>query len=346
MTLSNVTARSPAPLGSSGPLRFGVLGAAKIAPRGLILPVKEGDEARVDVIAARDPERAGAFAREHGIPRVARDYRAVVEDPDIDVIYNPLPMHLHAEWTIAALRAGKDVLCEKPFAANAAEAERMVQVASETGRVLVEAFHYRYHPLFERVLSIVRSGSLGRLRQMSAFFNVAIVDRSDLRHRYDTAGGATMDLGCYPLHWMRQVAGSEPRVVRAKAVEGARYVDVSMQAELEFEGGVTGQMATSMADDQKYATFLSVEGERGKLSVKNPLAPHNGHELEWSHDGEHHSETVDGMTTYRHQLLAFVDAVRRGTLLPTMGADAIANMRLIDAVYRAAGLPPRGTPVS
>ncbi len=336
MTLSNdVTA----------PLRFGVLGAAKIAPRGLILPAREGSEARVDLIAARDPERARAFALEHGIPRVAADYRAVIDDPDIDVVYNPLPMHLHAEWTIAALRAGKDVLCEKPFAANAAEAERMVQVAAETGRVLVEAFHYRYHPLFERVLAIVRSGALGRLRHMSAFFNVAIVDRSDLRHRYDTAGGATMDLGCYPLHWMRQIAGSEPRVVSAKAIEGARYVDVSMQAQLEFEGGATGHMATSMADDQKYATFLAVEGERGTLSVKNPLAPHHGHELAWSSDGEPHAETVEGMTTYRHQLLAFVGAVRHGTRLPTMGADAIANMRLIDAVYRAAGLPPRGTPV-
>jgi predicted dehydrogenase len=327
------------------PLRFGILGAAKIAPRGLIQPALEGKEASVEVVAARDYERAEAFAREHGIPRVARDYAEVIADPEIDVIYNPLPMHLHAHWTIEALRAGKDVLCEKPFAANAGEAERMVAVAAETGRVLVEAFHYRYHPLFDRVLDIVRSGVLGRLKHMSAAFNVAIVDRTDLRHRYDTAGGATMDLGCYPLHWMRTLAGSEPRVVKAKAVEGARYVDVSMQAELEFLGGLTGHMETSMADDQKYSTSLSVEAERGSLSVKNPLAPHHGHELEWSAGGERHSETVEGLTTYRHQLLAFVSAVRTGAALPTMGADSIANMRLIDAVYRAAGLPARGTPL-
>ena len=138
------------------PLRFGILGAAKIAPRGLIQPAQEGTEATVDVVAARDPERAAAFARENGIPRVAATYADVVADPDIDAIYNPLPMNLHAEWTIAALRAGKDVLCEKPFASNAVEAERMVEVAKETGRLLVEAFHYRYHPLFLRVLDIVR----------------------------------------------------------------------------------------------------------------------------------------------------------------------------------------------
>ncbi len=123
------------------PLRFGILGAAKIAPRGLIQPAQEGSEATVDVVAAREPERATSFAAENGIPRVARDYAALVADPDIDAIYNPLPMHLHAEWTIAALRAGKHVLCEKPFAANAVEAERMVQAAAETGRLLVEAFH-------------------------------------------------------------------------------------------------------------------------------------------------------------------------------------------------------------
>ncbi len=325
------------------PLRFGILGAAKIAPGALIEPARLGPEATVDVVAARDPERAQRFAQEHGIPRVARDYAEVIADPDIDVVYNPLPMHLHAEWTIAALRAGKDVLCEKPFAANAAEAERMVQVATETGRVLVEAFHYRYHPLFERVLDIVRSGQLGTLQHMEASFKVAIKDRTDLRHRYDTAGGATMDLGCYPLHWMRQVANAEPRVLSARAEQGARYVDVSMQAELSFPGGLTGHMATSMADHEAFSTQLRVEGEHGSLLVTNPLAPHRGHDLELSIDGTTTHEAVEGSTTYRHQLLAFVDAVSTGKKLPTMGQDSIGNMRLIDAVYRAAGLPVRGT---
>src|SRR3954471_11475035 len=145
----------------SRPLRFGVLGAAKIAPGALVQPAKLGPEATVDVVAARDPERARRYAAEQGIPRVARDYAEVIADPEIDVIYNPLPMNLHEYWTIEALRAGKHVLCEKPFAANAAEAERMVEVAAQTGRLLVEAFHYRYHPLFERVLQIVQSGELG-----------------------------------------------------------------------------------------------------------------------------------------------------------------------------------------
>jgi predicted dehydrogenase len=324
-------------------LRFGILGAAKIAPKALIQPAQEGPEATVDVVAARDPERASRFASEHGISRVARDYAAVIADPDVDVVYNPLPMHLHAEWTIEALRAGKDVLCEKPFAANAVEAERMVRVASETGRLLVEAFHYRYHPLFARVLEIVRSGQLGTLQHMEGGFKVAIKDRTDLRHRYDTAGGATMDLGCYPLHWMRMVAGAEPRVLTARADQGARYVDVTMRADLAFPGGLTGHMVTSMADHETFNTYLRVEGENGTLLVTNPLAPHNGHDLELVVDGKKTNEKVDGFTTYRHQLLAFVDAVRTGKKLPTMGDDSINNMKLIDSVYRAAGLPVRGT---
>jgi len=328
----------------SRPLRFGILGAAKIAPGALVQPAKLGSEATVDVVAARDPERARRFAAEQGIPRVARDYEEVIADPEIDVIYNPLPMNLHEHWTIQALRAGKHVLCEKPFAANAAEAERMVRVADETGRVLVEAFHYRYHPLFDRILNIVQSGQLGAIRHMEGVFKVAIKDKTDLRHRYDTAGGATMDLGCYPLHWMRTVAGTEPRVLSARAEQGSVDVDVVMQAELAFPGGITGHMLTSMADHEKYHTSLRVEGQHGTLIVLNPLAPHGSHELRLQQGGEDHVETVEGTgTTYRYQLVAFVDAVRTGKKLPTMGADSIHNMRLIDAVYRAAGLRVRGT---
>jgi predicted dehydrogenase len=327
------------------PLRFGILGAAKIAPGALILPARLGPEATVDLVAARDVERAREFAQKHDIPRVAADYAAVIADPDIDVVYNPLPMNLHMYWTIEALRAGKHVLCEKPFAANAVEAERMVAVAAETGRLLVEAFHYRYHPLFERVLEIVQSGQLGTLRHMEGVFKVAIKDRNDLRHRYDTAGGATMDLGCYPLHWMRQVAGSEPEVVAAKAEEGARHVDLTMQADLVFPGGLTGHMETSMADHEPFLTTLRVVGDKGTLFVLNPLAPHNGHELKLETAAGVRTEKVEGFTTYRHQLVAFVDAVHSQRPLVTMGADSIANMRLIDSVYRAAGLPARGTPV-
>jgi predicted dehydrogenase len=327
----------------SQPLRFGVLGAAKIAPAALMRPCKEGDEAKVVVVAARDRSRAERFAREHGIARVAADYAAVIGDPEIDAVYNPLPMSLHAEWTMAALRAGKHVLCEKPFAANAREARDMVETAEATGLVLAEAFHYRFHPVFERVLAIVHSGRLGRLRRVKGHFAVAIPDTTDFRHRFETAGGATMDLGAYPLHWLRHVTGEQPRVVRAQAREGAPHIDLTMTAELVFPSGATGSMYTSMAPEERFAASLSIEGEAGSVWVDNPLAPHDGHRITLRVGNTETTEQLDSQTTYRHQLVAFVAAVRSGARLPTGGTDAIGNMELIDAVYRAAGMPVRGT---
>jgi predicted dehydrogenase len=318
------------------------LGAAKIANQALCKAAKTVPAADVVAIAARDPERAQAMAAKRGIPKVHASYADLLADDDLDAIYNPLPNGLHAEWTIKALEAGKHVLCEKPFAANAREAEEMVRVANETGRFLVEAFHYRYHPLFERILAVVRSGKLGKLATLDGKFVVAIKDRNDLRHRYETAGGATMDLGCYPLHWMRQVMGEEPEVVSARAEQGAPKVDLTMEAELLFPSGARGKMLTSMADQWAYSTTLELVGERGRLHVRNPLAPHGGHELVLEIDGDKSTEQVSGQTTFRHQLVAFVKALRGDRKLPTMGQDSINNMKLIDAVYRASGLPVRG----
>src|SRR5438874_2312039 len=142
-------------------LRFGILGAAKIVPNALIVPAGKVADVELAAIAARDQKRAEEFAHANGIGRVLPDYADVIRDPDVDVIYNPLPNSLHCDWTIAALRAGKHVLCEKPIASNAAEAERMAQVAAETGLILAEAFHYRYHPLADRIREILSDGRLG-----------------------------------------------------------------------------------------------------------------------------------------------------------------------------------------
>src|SRR5262249_28307593 len=153
---------------------FGILGAAKIAPNALILPAKQVPEVEVTAIAARDPSRARQFAKTNGIPRVLASYEELIADPDIDVIYNPLPNSLHCECSIGAMRAGKHVFCEKPIASNTAEAERLVQVADETGLLLVEAFHYRFHPLADKVRELIRSGAIGKLTRVEANFSVPI----------------------------------------------------------------------------------------------------------------------------------------------------------------------------
>ena len=330
-------------------LRFGILGAARIAPKALTVPAQAVSTAEMTVVAARDRSRAEAFAAEHGVGRVADDYQAVVEADDVDVVYNPLPMHLHAGWTIAALRAGKHVLCEKPFASNAAEAAQMVRVADAENRILGEAFHHAYHPMFRRIIDLVASGAIGNVTRAEGYFNIAI-RQPDIRWDYATSGGSLMDLGCYSTIWVRHVmqaspdggATDEPTVTSASAEEGPQHVDARIEAELEFPSGATGRVESSMiAEDGDVR--LEIVGTEGSITAQNPLAPQNGNTLTVRTAAGETSGEVVGGTTYEHMVRAFCDHVTHGTAFPTKGADSIANMAAIDAIYSAAGLPVRGT---
>jgi predicted dehydrogenase len=324
------------------PLRFGILGAAKIAPNALITPAKKVDGVVVSAIAARDQARAREFARSHGIARVLASYSDLIADPEIDVIYNPLPNSLHCEWTILALRAGKHVLCEKPLASNAQEAERMGQAAQETGMILGEAFHYCYHPLADRIREILRDGSLGRLLHLEAHFSVPI-PQPNIRFEWMLAGGATMDLGCYPLHMIRYFSGLTPLVRTATARLGPPNIDVAMDTELELPRGITARVTCSMAADAVIGASFIARGDRGELRVTNPVGPHWGHLLTLKTPSGEVNEKVEGETTYTYQLRAFAAAVRGEGSFPTDGAEGVINMRVIDDVYRAAGLTPRGS---
>jgi len=324
------------------PIRFGILGAARIAPDALIKAAQNVPDAEVVAVAARDPKRARAFAATNSIPRVLASYDDLVNDPELDVIYNPLPNSLHCEWSIAALRAGKHVLCEKPLASNALEAEQMTKVAAETGKILGEAFHYRYHPLADRVRALIGDGTLGRLVHVEGNFSVPIPE-TNIRFDWSLAGGATMDLGCYPLHMIRYFSGLMPRVIRAKAETGPRNIDIAMDVDIELEGGATAKMTCAMKKESVIAASFMARGERGELRVINPIAPHRGHQLTVKTNAGEKSETVPGETTFTHQLRAFLKAVRGEAKFPTDGAEGVINMRVIDDVYRAAGLPPRAT---
>lgn len=324
------------------PLRFGVLGAARIAPKALIQPAGTISTAVVTRVAARDGERAREFALEHGIAAASDSYEALITADDVDVVYNPLPMSLHAEWTIAALQAGKHVLCEKPFASNAEEAEAMVRASEDEGLLLGEAFHYRYHPMFQRLIDLVGSGTIGDVTRIDGRFDVPIA-KPDIRWDYATSGGSLMDLGCYPMSWVRHLTGQEPEVVSAEAVEDPADIDASISAELRFASGTTARIQSSMLSGP--VIELTIEGTEGRIDAVNPLAPQNGNLLT--------IETADGTTagpveagsSYDHMLRAFVDHVVHDAPFPTKGQDSIANMVAIDAVYEAAGLRKRGARV-
>jgi len=323
-------------IGSGQPLRIGVLGAARIAPMALVAPARRTGVARVVAVAARDPGRARTFAARHGIPIVAESYEALLAHPDVDAVYNPLPNSLHAVWTIRALEAGRHVLCEKPFAATAAEARSMAAAGERSGRVLMEAFHYRYHALFERVLAAVRGGDIGPLRHVEARFVIPIVRAGDIRWRRELAGGALMDAGCYAMSMVRHVAGTEPEVTAASARWTRGGVDRWTQADLRFPGDVTGRITCSLLSFPPLAIALVVRGDRGTVRVFNPVAPQFMNRLRISTPNGTRAERVRGEPSYDMQLRAFVAAVRDGRPFPTDPRDAIGNMAAIDSVYAAA----------
>lgn len=324
------------------PIRIGVLGAAAIVPMALTNPARSSPEVEVVAIAARDPKRALSFARKHHIPHVHQTYDDLLSDPDIDAIYNPLPNNLHAEWTIRALKAGKHVLCEKPFASNAHEAEEMAKAASETGLVLSEAFAYRYHPLSARVREIISSGELGKIKHIEAKFCFLLPFTNNIRFKYELAGGALMDCGCYPVSLIRYLAEAEPTVDRAEARLFVPQVDHKVTANLFFADGRTAYLECDMLSPKLFRSILRVTGDAGRLSVLSPFQPHWFNWLTMHNNKGTYRKMVRGENSYTLQLRAFAQAIRGEIKLNTSPSDAIGNMRVIDTIYEKAGLKQRG----
>jgi predicted dehydrogenase len=328
----------------TGRIRVGILGAADIAPDALIDPAKSVPEVEIAAVAARDPQRAKEFATKYAIPRVLDSYDAILADPDIDLVYNPTPNGLHGRWTVAAVHAGKHVLCEKPFTANADEARDVVAAIDKTDRIVIEAFHYRYHPLIARALEIVQSGELGRLVSIEAGFGGMGRPLDDIRWSAPLAGGALMDVGCYPVHLVRTLIGTQPVVTAATAEMSVTDVDAEMQLELEFPGGISGRVRTSMKSPQQFI-YATVTGEDAVLEIENPFIPMKGNSLTVRRGSDVRTEKLTTEPSYLFQLRAVADVLLRGAPVLTDTADAIANMDVIDAAYRAAGLEPHSPTV-
>ncbi len=320
-------------------MRIGILGAARIAPVALIGPARERSEVAVAAVAAREVSRAEDFAAKHGIARVHDSYEALIADPDLDAVYIPLPNGLHGRWTRAALAAGKHVLCEKPFTANAVEAREIAGLAAKSDRVVMEAFPYRYHPLMLRAEQIIASGELGKLERVEVSLCMLLPKFSDIRYDYSLAGGATMDLGCNAVHMIRTLGGSTPEVVSARAKLRGAQVDRAMTAELRFAGGHTGRVRCSMWSSDLLQLSAKVVGDRGQLRVLTPVAPFRRLSVR-SAEGNR-VERFAPRAPFAYQLDAFAAAVLRGEPVKTTPQDAIENMTIVDAIYRAAGLALR-----
>ena len=325
------------------PLRIGILGAARIADEGIVDPARALGH-RVVAVAARDRSRAEAFARSRGVEKVHDTYTELIEDPEVDVVYNALVNSLHARWNIAALRAGKQVLSEKPFASNAAEAAAVRDVARESTGLIVEGFHYLHHPVNQRLGELVTSGELGGIEKVEIELSTPGPPEEDPRWSLELSGGATMDLGCYVLHAARQVGrwiGGEPSVVSAEAVLKEQDVDAAVRAELAFPTGATGSLRWDMNAGRRVMTW-TVTGSAGSATSPAFAVPHQDNRLLVSRDGQPSEEMLGDATSYTYQLAALAETLRAGAPFVIDVDDSVANAELIDAVYRAAELPMRG----
>ncbi|HEY3508872.1 MAG TPA: Gfo/Idh/MocA family oxidoreductase [Kribbella sp.] len=326
------------------PLRIGILGAARIAGRAIVEPAKLTG-ARLVAVAARDADRAAAFATEHGVERVHASYQELLDDPEIEAIYNPLANGLHGPWNLRALAAGKHVLTEKPSAGNAAEALEVRDAVHSSGLVFMEAFHYAYHPVMRRLQELVAKGELGDLQQVEATMVMPPPADDDPRWSLPLAGGAVMDVGCYALHAQRmfaQYAGGAPKLLNARAGERKRVpgVDEWLNADLEFPSGATGTVRTSMAAEAVEFS-LKVVGSRGEAFAPFYVLPQNDDRVIVTTNEDTWVEHLGTRTSYTYQLEAFAGAIRNGAPLLTDADDALATMQLIDECYVAAGMTPR-----
>jgi predicted dehydrogenase len=248
---------------------------------------------------------------------------------------------MHGRWAKAALAAGKHVLVEKPFTANAAEAQEIADLAAKSDRVVMEAIQFRHHPLTRRVEEIIASGELGALRRVEVTLCVLLPTFKANCYNYALAGGSMMDAGSYVANMARTFGGSTPEVVSAQAKLQKPHVDRAMKAELRYAGGHTGRLQCALWSGNLFRASAKVVGDDGELRWLSPAAPHLFPRLWVRSANGKRSERFSRRPTYSFQLDAFTDSVLRGEPVRTSPQDAVQNMSVIDAVYRAAGLPIR-----
>jgi predicted dehydrogenase len=304
----------------------------------VIPAMQAGRSTEVVALASRDTDRARAAADRLGVAKVYGSYEALLADPEVDAIYNPLPNHLHVPWSIRALEAGKHVLCEKPIALNAAEATVLLEAARRTPALKVmEAFMYRHHPQWERVRSLVVDGGIGDLRTVHCTFSYHNVDPANIRNQADMGGGSLMDIGCYGVSVARLLFDAEPRRVCAVLDRDERFgTDRFATALLDFgRGTAVVTSSTQMAPYQEVQVF----GTTGSIHLEAPFNPplERPSRLVHRYDGRYDEILLEPANQFTLQGDRFARAVLDGTAVPTPLEDAVANMRVLDAVVASAG---------
>ncbi|HXS70750.1 MAG TPA: Gfo/Idh/MocA family oxidoreductase [Patescibacteria group bacterium] len=330
----------------SGTVRWGILSTADIGVRKVIPGIRKAARCEVVAIASRDGEQARAVADQLGIPSAHASYEALLADPGVDAVYIPLPNHMHMDWTIAALRAGKHVLCEKPLAMTADDAQRMVDVAHETGLHLMEAFMYRQHPSWVAAMDLVESGRIGTLTAVQSWFSYYNDDATNIRNIVEYGGGALFDIGCYTINLSRMVFGGEPLHIQASVRrDRATGVDALVSAILDFDGGIASfTCAIRSESDQR----VHIYGTKGRISIDIPfnIPPDRPTRIRLTAGGDPpvapDTTVLEFPTTdpYTAEVERFVSAVLDGGPTPVPPEDAVANLRVIDTIFAIAERGP------
>jgi xylose dehydrogenase (NAD/NADP) len=319
---------------TADPVRWGILSTAHIN-RLVIPPAHDSSLVELLAVVSRDQHRAEKYARKWGIPRAFGSYEALLDDPDVEAVYNSLPNSMHVEWSIRALEAGKHVLCEKPLSRRTADVERAFDVAERAGLVLSEAFMYRHHPQTRRLRELIDGGAIGTLQAVRAAFSFFLANSEDIRLSKDLEGGALMDVGCYCVNSCRFVAG-EPERVYGEQLVGPSGVDVRFHGTLRFPSGVVGQFHCGLVLPTR--DELEAFGDEGSLFLDDPFHAREP-VIELRRDGEPVERIeIERANSYRLEFDNVSAAIRGEAELLLGRADAVGQARVIEALYRSADL--------
>ncbi len=317
-------------------VKWGILGTAKIAVAKVIPAMQVGHSSEVIAIASRELEKAQAVARQLGIPKAYGSYEALLADPEIEAVYNPLPNHLHVPWSIKALEAGKHVLCEKPIGLSSAEAQQLLDEAKKRPKLKVmEAFMYRHHPQWQRARQLVLEGKIGQLRTIHSFFSYFNTDPNNIRNRAEMGGGGLMDIGCYPVSLSRFIFEAEPlRVFSIVEYDPKFKVDRLASGILDFgRGTATFTCSTQLISYQRVNIF----GSDGRIEIEIPFNAPPDRPCKMWHQYEAKTEEIEleVCDQYTIQGDLFSQAILNDTAVPTPLEDALANMKVIEALFQS-----------
>jgi D-xylose 1-dehydrogenase (NADP+, D-xylono-1,5-lactone-forming) len=314
-------------------LRWGFLSTANIN-RKVIPPIKDSNRHQLLGVASRSVEKAETYAAEHGFQKFYGSYDELLADPDIDVVYNSLPNHLHAEWTIKACQAGKHVLCEKPIVLSLAELDAVEKAAQSAGVVVQEAFMYRHHPQTLKIQELLAQNAIGKIRLARGVFTFFLTQPENVRLIAEYGGGCLWDVGVYPVNMIRTLIGLEPEAVFGVQTVDSQGLDIAFSGELMFPGGILGQFQSGF-NANLYAS-VEILGETGSLVIPTPFFPYTDSEFTLVRDGLHEKIRVRGQDLYLGELDNMADCIFSGSLPRVTLEDSRKNTRAILACYESA----------